>query len=244
MDELDRLNQYCVYRHVSPSEKVYIGITRIKPQYRWGNNGNGYLNNPYFSNAIKKYGWDNFKHEILFLGLTREEAYLKEIEFIRLSHSTDKRFGYNISGGGEGSNFFTEETRRKISIGNKGKKRSEEFKRNLSMRNTGKPFSESRKRNISISLMGKKLSDEHRKTLSRSHVGLPSGNRKKVGQFTLDNVFIREFESASDAAMELHCNNSSISGVCCGDRKTCKGYKWKYSDGKGGWLSVEYNRQT
>lgn len=35
---------YTVYKHTTPSGKVYIGITKQKPWQRW-NNGNGYKNN-------------------------------------------------------------------------------------------------------------------------------------------------------------------------------------------------------
>lgn len=35
------MNNYCVYKHTSPSGKVYVGITELKPKYRW-NNGKGY----------------------------------------------------------------------------------------------------------------------------------------------------------------------------------------------------------
>ena len=62
---MDKNKKFCVYKHVSPSHKVYIGITSRKPKKRWVN-GEGYSNNDYFTKAIKKYGWDNFKHEILY----------------------------------------------------------------------------------------------------------------------------------------------------------------------------------
>ena len=78
--------RYFVYKHTSPSNKVYIGITQLNPEYRW-NNGKGYIKNQYFYRAIQKYGWDNFKHEILFSGLTKQEACNKEIELIALSIS-------------------------------------------------------------------------------------------------------------------------------------------------------------
>lgn len=35
------MNSYTVYKHTSPSGKVYIGITKKKPEYRW-NHGRGY----------------------------------------------------------------------------------------------------------------------------------------------------------------------------------------------------------
>ena len=50
---------WCVYVHISPSNKYYVGITSKEPKVRWGHNGNAYQTQ-YFSNAIKKYGWDNW----------------------------------------------------------------------------------------------------------------------------------------------------------------------------------------
>lgn len=46
---------YIVYRHVSPDNKMYVGITCQKINRRW-ENGNGYRSNPYFTRAIKKLG--------------------------------------------------------------------------------------------------------------------------------------------------------------------------------------------
>lgn len=73
--------RYCVYKHTTPNGKVYIGITRRNPITRW-QNGNGYKRNKHFMGAILKYGWDNIKHEILFSGLTEQEAkkHLSEIK--------------------------------------------------------------------------------------------------------------------------------------------------------------------
>jgi hypothetical protein len=62
------MKRWILYRHTSPSGKVYIGITFKTANKRW-NNGRGYSNCTYFYNAILKYGWDNIKHEILFTDL-------------------------------------------------------------------------------------------------------------------------------------------------------------------------------
>lgn len=35
-------NGYIVYKHISPSNKFYIGITLSKPEHRWGKDGHGY----------------------------------------------------------------------------------------------------------------------------------------------------------------------------------------------------------
>lgn len=100
---------YKVYKHTLPkaisekkNDKVYIGITLQKVEYRW-RNGDGYKLQTYFYNAIQKYGWDNFTHEILFDGLSREEAEQKEKELISFYNSTNHKFGYNIQSGGYSS---------------------------------------------------------------------------------------------------------------------------------------------
>ena len=82
-------SNYIVYKHTSPSNKVYIGITSQTPERRWRKDGKGYKTHIYFWNAIKKYGWNNFKHEVLFSGLTKEEAEQKEIELIAYYKSND-----------------------------------------------------------------------------------------------------------------------------------------------------------
>ena len=75
---------YTVYKHTSPSGKVYIGITCRKPEYRW-NHGRGYkeIDQPLFYRAIKKYGWDNITHEILYSGLQEKDAKNLEISLIK-----------------------------------------------------------------------------------------------------------------------------------------------------------------
>lgn len=164
---------YCVYKHTSPSNKVYIGITCQKPERRW-ENGKGYIKNKYFYRAIEKYGWENIKHEILFNGLTKEEACQKEIELINLFKSNQKEYGYNLSSGGEGGSKgchwtmnFTEEHRLKLSKaaeGNKkflGKHHTEETKKKQSEAHSGKSKSEEHKRKLSEANKGKKQSDEH-----------------------------------------------------------------------------------
>ena len=67
------MDNYTVYKHVSPSGKQYIGITKWDVEKRWSN-GEGYKQCSYFYNAIQKYGWDNFEHIILYTNLSREKA--------------------------------------------------------------------------------------------------------------------------------------------------------------------------
>lgn len=92
-------DKYIVYKHTSPSGKVYIGITRQKPNRRF-KGGNGYSANSHFYSAIQKYGWDAFRHEVLFEYLSADDAGELEKILIRRHRSTDPERGYNQEPGG------------------------------------------------------------------------------------------------------------------------------------------------
>ena len=115
------MNIYKVYKLTTPSNKVYIGVTKQSPKCRW-RKGTAYKSNSYLYNAILKYGWDNIKKEILFDNLSYEEVSEKEKELIKFYRSNEREFGYNIEGGGLNCKKETsEETRKKLSDFNKGK---------------------------------------------------------------------------------------------------------------------------
>lgn len=90
--------RYFLYMHTTPSGKRYIGITSNIVR-RW-HNGKGYRGT-YFARAIRKYGWENIKHEILLYDLTKEDAIRLEREYIKKYRTTDRSKGYNRSLGGE-----------------------------------------------------------------------------------------------------------------------------------------------
>ena len=115
--------KYIIYKHTSPSGKVYIGITKNSPNSRWSN-GNGYKTQQLFYRAIKKYGWNNFSHEILFENLSHDEACKKEIELIKFYKL--QKLSYNQTDGGEGFLGFSKPG------WNKGIPCSEEMKQHLS----------------------------------------------------------------------------------------------------------------
>lgn len=97
-------NNYKVYKHTTPSGKIYIGITKQNVKDRWLN-GKGYINNKHFYRAILKYGWNNIKHEILFNNLSLDEANNKEKELIKNFNLTNRIYGYNIQSGGNSFTF-------------------------------------------------------------------------------------------------------------------------------------------
>lgn len=127
---------YCVYCHTNKiNGKRYIGQTCLQPENRW-RKGEGYKGCIRFYNAIQLYGWDNFTHEILATGLSKEEADTMEIQLIAEYKTQNSLFGYNIAAGG--ASAMTEETKRKISESHKGKRHTEESKKKMSKSKKGR----------------------------------------------------------------------------------------------------------
>lgn len=113
---------YCVYIHTNKIDgKKYVGQTVYgnNPNKRW-KNGKGYKGSTYFYNAIKKYGWDNFEHEIVASNLTKKEADTFERLLIDKLDLTNMENGYNLETGGSFYKKISEETKKKISLANSG----------------------------------------------------------------------------------------------------------------------------
>lgn len=131
---------YTVYKHTTPSNKVYIGITSKDVKIRW-NKGLGYKNNTHFWNAICKYGWTNIQHDIVAENLTKSEACELEIKLIAEYDSTNPDKGYNHSAGGECKTngvIVSKDTRKKISERLTGRTLSNITKQKLREANIGK----------------------------------------------------------------------------------------------------------
>lgn len=228
----EKLNVYTVYKHTLPKEisgkendMAYVGITMQQPEIRWGKNGRCYNNSSYFWNAIQKYGWNNIKHEILFVDLTKEEAEQKEVELIALHKSADRNFGYNISLGGFHNGKHSIESRIKISNAHKG----------MSY-NIGRKHSEDAKLKISNANKGRHRSEEFKKRLSEAHLGKPKSEEfcKNLSDIKSIPVICIEtkkvYKSATLAGRELGIDNSTISKCCKGDNKEAGGFHWMFAD--------------
>jgi group I intron endonuclease len=128
---------YCVYIHTNKiNGKKYVGQTCKKPEIRWLKDGNGYKNQPYFYSAIKKYGWDNFEHEIIKSNLSSKEANDLETDLIRKLDSMNPSKGYNLVEGGAGGRR-SEIVRKKLSKSKTGTHHSEDTKNKISKSSTG-----------------------------------------------------------------------------------------------------------
>lgn len=236
--------KFCVYKHILPNGKSYIGLTCKKPEHRWGKGGSGYKGNVLFWRAIIKYGWDNISHEIVSKGVSKEEAIRIERDEIIKNGTKDPFRGYNLTDGGEGTRGFfpSEETRQKLSIariGNKnalnsksrtGYKNSEESKeknRVASMGNKNAIGNKSRK--------GQRNSNEHNQKIARANIGKKRLNTEEWSTCKpvvklLDGTFVAWYPSVSAANRALGVKFSHISDCCRGKRKTYYGFAWEYSD--------------
>ena len=123
-------NDYCVYKHTTPNGLVYIGITNQEPNARWLN-GRGYKKNPLFFDSILLYGWLNIKHEILFSGLSKEEACQKEIDLIKEYRSDEVEYGFNSQSGGDRGYTHNVETRKKLAEISKERWQDPEYRKKV-----------------------------------------------------------------------------------------------------------------
>lgn len=243
---------YIVYKHTSPSGKVYIGITKQDPQRRW-QGGIGYKQHPHFARAIEKYGWNNFSHEIVTDGLTKEEAQNKERELIRELNATDRNYGYNMTFGGEVGAKFTDEVKEKISKSLIEYFKDENARKASSNRATGRKHSEETKKKMSETHK-RIVTDEFREAVRKRTLGKKFPNRRGHPQTEETKAKIREskrgkhyggigkkarpvecvdtgivYESAVKASFETGVGYGNIYRVCNGERGTAGGYKWQYA---------------
>ena len=130
--------------------KIYIG----KRVYR-KKDDSWYLGSGiYLNRAIKKYGRENFKKEILEWCNDKTHLCKREIYWIEQFNATNPEIGYNLSLGGDGGNVGVEAY---IKIGNKlrGKKKPKEFGEKISKALKGKPKSKEHNEKVRQSLLGR-----------------------------------------------------------------------------------------
>lgn len=229
-----------IYRYESPSGKSYIGqTTNERDRRRKFLNFKGEYSGHRFDAAINKYTPKAFKYEVLetISSESREDLRRKldDLEIYYIQQYDSYNNGYNMTEGGSGSNgcFQTEESKEKIrikAIGRKnpmlGRTHSEEVRKYLSKLAKQRIGSKN-------PFFGRKHSDD-----TKNKIG--SANSVPVVQLDLDGNIIKEYSSATEAALQLTGRkkaNSEIIKVCKGyispkGKKyiTAFGYKWKYKE--------------
>lgn len=224
-----------VYRHIrlDKNEPFYIGVGNDSKFYRANNNK---LRNKHWLNIASK---TNYIVEILFDGLSYEDALKKEAEFIGIHGRKGLGTGtlVNQTDGGIGAKGFkhslesrerksaymkllspqkgispTPEVRKKISDANKGKKRTLSHKKKLSERNRICQYIKSDK------CINARL----------------AATIKPILQYDMAGNFIKEYPSLSEAARNFNGNVSTLSKCCLnkGRSKSCYGFVWRYKQGE------------
>ena len=222
-----------IYRHYIINdkciEKSYIGQTTKSLEER-SNKGKRYLGNKAnhkFARAIKKYGWDNFQHEILLVieCETEEELWfwLDEWECYYIEKYDSYYNGYNSTLGGKSGKgqIPDENARKKMSDSHKGAVFSEEHKKAISKGNKGKKMSEDSKKQISEKRKGMKFSEEHRKNISLGRKGKYTGKNSVSAKKVICLETGQIFDVIQDAAKWCGLKGGALIGQnCMGKRKS------------------------
>jgi len=216
-----------IYKITNPNKKVYIGqsvdIEKRFISYKRLHKRNEKLIVLYRS--FLKYGVDSHFFEIIELceveDLNERERYwqdylnvLKQGLNCRLTKTNDK------------SGHMSEESKLKISnanLGNKswlGKKHTKETKKKISIANKGRKFSDE----VNLKKGRKGIISPCKGLFSKQH---PKSVR--VLQLDLNNNVVKEWDSLMDIKRSLGYHIGNISSCMKGKLKTYKKYKWEYN---------------
>jgi hypothetical protein len=217
-----------LYRHIrlDKNEPFYVGIaTHLKRAYDKSSR-----KNKIWKSIIAK---TDYRVEILFDDLTREEALEKEIEFISFYGRIDLNTGTlaNHTDGGEEFN----------GLWNKGRKASEETR--AKQREAAKhkpPMTKETKEKLSKSMMGHIVTQETRKKLSLINKGIKKGawseeqkikNKNywksqisKIAQYDLEMNLIKIWDNRMIASEVLNIKKDHIRNCLRGKIKNVNGF--------------------
>lgn len=197
--------------------KIYIGQTINGFNQRYKSGGKGIERvykshsirkktrsyNEHLYHSIEKYGFESFEVlEVFDIAFSKSELDIKEKSWISIYKSNNRKFGYNISEGGN-THRIADETKRKISEIKKGKKHSEETK--IKMRES------QRKRCAEI------------KNKNKKNVKIKKSVKRKVICITTNKIF----DSITEASKYYGIGISGIQD-CCSGRQISSG---KLKDG-------------
>ena len=211
---------FTVYMHITPSNKRYIGITSKDLSERFGSNGCLYRNQ-IFGRAIKKYGWDNIEHIIVAQNLTKERAKKLEIELIAKYDTTNPKYGYNRSIGGDIpvilGQHHSEETKKKISDSNKGKEISLSTRKQISdsvkslwqtneyrEKQNNRAVSDISKKRMSEAHKGKILSEKHKEKIRLGNLGKHQSDKTKQ---MLSEIVKRQHQREKELGIKRNYSN-------------------------------------
>jgi len=204
------------------NNKVYIGQTIGTLEKRWKRHTwecTRKRNAMAITNAIIKYGMDNFTIEEIYKASTMEELNDKEIYYISILNTISPN-GYNIDNGG-GNKSRSDETRAKISLAHKnrwdkGERISEETRKKLSESHKGYVPSEETKKKLREFFKGKKPSENTRR-------GSIEYNQKTYTLLNPNGELVT-FTNMKNFCKENNLSNSKLCLVASGKRRSHRGW--------------------
>jgi group I intron endonuclease len=210
-----------IYRHTYTADgRSYIG----QSIYSENNRTKGHLkskDSTHFHRAIRKYGWENFKTDILHENI--DPMYLDDWEMYYISmYETLGTKGFNMTAGGRGIRGYRHTETHKNHLSDKMSGTNNSFYGRVHTTETRNMISESRigEKNPNF---GKPHSEDHKKKISESHL-------KPVEQWSSDGkTYIHTFESITLAANVIGKSPTGISQCLKGNQKTSGGFTWKYA---------------
>jgi group I intron endonuclease len=207
------------------NSKIYVGST-IRSFYERRNSHKSSLRNKthvnrHLQRAFNKHGEDSFLFEILE-ECNIEYCRAQEQYWINILNVTNRNFGYNIlSVPGSRQNVkHTKETKNKISKGHIGKIVTEKTKAKMKIASKERLIKYAEK----YKNFGGRPSDA-------GIIKIREALSKKVYKYDLNDNFIEEYNSVTEAVLLNNINKNNLSNIadCCrGERKTANGFKWKY----------------
>ena len=200
----------------------YVGKTTFSLRERWRRHcydAHKRKLQTYLARAIRKYGERAFEIRKLEECVTN----LSEREKYWIQELRTYEHGYNLTLGGEGIPGIkrSDETKRKISNANKGRKFSKEHKKNLSRSKRGRPSWNKGLTGEENPLHGRTRPVEIREKISKS-------KHKKIVQLSLSGEYIRTYNSLQDASNAVGISHGNIVKVCQGKRNKSGEFRWMY----------------
>lgn len=207
--------------------KFYIGKRHYrKRDEKWYLGSGIYLNR-----AIKKFGRENFKKEIIEWCSSSEEVNIREKFWINELDALNQEIAYNLAPGGEGG-FLGEEACKKISAKLKGRKMPEGFGDKVSKALKGKKKSKEHIEKVRKALTGRKRTEKEKEDMSKSILkryeeGFESPVQIPIYQYDIKTGdFINSFKSCAEASKVTGFDRKAINNACLGITKKSKNFIW------------------
>ena len=212
---------YCIENLING--KKYIGQS-VNIDARWSKHKNELNDNKHFNDYLQKswnkYGQDNFSFYVVEY-CNIEQLDEKEIYYINFYKTLNRDKGYNLMSGGTFGRKYSIESRMKMSESLKGHEVSPESRIKISKNHADV----SGKNN---GMYGKHHTEEAKKRVSEANKGKISAKRNRNAVYCIE--LDKTFDDATEAGKALNIDGSCILKCCRGERKTCGGYHWKFTN--------------